>query len=98
MNRHQKIEELKNQAKGVKILMKPFIETLSRLEAEIRALTDGFDIGERVQVTKTCRRGCCNEHEFEGVVEAMTPNGMYNVREDNGTLNEYVYNGDMKRL
>jgi hypothetical protein len=64
----------------------------------LQATEDSYDIGERVRVVQTCRRGCCIESDFRGAVEGMTDNGQYNVRDGAGHLWTYVYGGDMKRV
>lgn len=56
-----------------------------------------FDVGERVHVEKTCRRGCCVELEYDGVVESADTL-TYSVRRDaDGWLFENVWHNDMKR-
>ena len=97
--RTKRIEELQNVILGLKGLAQPFLESISQAETELATLRNGFGDGERVRVTKTCKRGCCVEHEFEGTIEGTTPNGCYNVRcDDDGTLQTYIWSGDMKRI
>lgn len=57
-----------------------------------------YDIGERVHVCNTCRRGCCIEWEYDGVIEAEGSHGRsYAVRRDDGGLSEHVSIYDMTR-
>jgi hypothetical protein len=51
-----------------------------------------------VRVTETCKRGCCVEHEYEGVVVGGKPNGTWCVKSDENHVYEYVSKFDMKRL
>ncbi len=49
-------------------------------KTELRQAEESFDIGERVLVIKTCKRGCCTEESFEGVVTGFV-NGLYIVND-----------------
>jgi hypothetical protein len=59
-----------------------------------------FDPGERVRVTETCRRGCCIENSFVGVVvkQSEHSSAYYVVKSDSGKVDDSVYESDMVRL
>jgi hypothetical protein len=57
-----------------------------------------FDEGERVEVTKTCRRGCCDELQYTGVVAERQKHSYVVRRDSDGHLFEHVYDSDMRRL
>jgi hypothetical protein len=99
LTRTQKIQRAKLLLKTAQKAIAPYQKKLDAAEAELHRAEVSFDKGERVRVTQTCKRGCCVECEFNGVIVGPTPNGMWNVKADNsGHIHEYIYEGDMKRL
>lgn len=66
-------------------------------KAALKFAESSYDIGERVRVTRLCRRGCCVEWETTGVVERINE-WRHSVRQDNGYLRENVSRYDMERL
>lgn len=63
----------------------------------VRRAEQSYDVGERVEVTRTCRRGCCIEWQYTGIVETASE-GRYSVRrDDDGGLSEHVFDSDMAR-
>lgn len=49
-------------------------------DIELQAAKNAFYEGERVKVTETCRRGCCVEYEYIGLIVGAAWNGRYIVR------------------
>ena len=66
-------------------------------ERELKAASCAFYEGERVKVTETCRRGCCVESEFIGIVVGATWNGGYIVKTCDDKLRS-AWDGDMTRV
>lgn len=83
---------------GIKLVLDPLKLQLDKAESELNEARRSYDMGERVRVTETCRRGCCVENEYEGSVTGRTQNGCYVVTADDGHVYEYVSTYDMKRL
>lgn len=66
-------------------------------ESEFKMAQASYDLGERVRVTETCRRGCCVELEYDGVITDRN-SSYYTVKSDKGVTYPHVYIGNMKRL
>ena len=96
--REKRIADAEFKVMGIKLVLEPLQKQLDAAEHELRDAKRSYDVGERVQVTETCRRGCCVENEYKGTVVGRTKNGMWNVKSDDGHLYECVYDGNMKRL
>lgn len=64
----------------------------------LRRAEEGYDSGERVAVIETCRRGCCVEADYEGVVVGEQDNGTWIVRDFAGTTHPRVSHLDMTRI
>jgi hypothetical protein len=99
MNKHERIEAAQAELHE----LKPAVEAARAVLAEHDELTremkrarESYDVGDRVHVEKLCRRGCCTEDEFDGVVEGINSNRSYSVRTDQGQLRQYVSQYDMK--
>jgi hypothetical protein len=100
MNRHQRIEaaqaklhELRPAAEAARKVVTDYEET----ERELRRAREMFDVGERVHVELTCRRGCCVEDKFDGVIEAVNEHGSYDVRAESGVLRRCIFSGSLRR-
>lgn len=99
MTRDKRIQKAKLLLKGAEEAIAPFQKKLQTAQDELNSAERSFDEGERVSVTETCRRGCCVENEYVGVIVGPTPNGLWNVKDDeSGHIYQYVYEGDIKRL
>lgn len=97
VKRAQRIQEAKVKLRELEPQWKHWKKLYEDAQSDLHAAERSYDIGERVQVTETCKRGCCVEHQYEGNVSAKTHNGMYCVKSTDGHVYEYVYDGDMKR-
>lgn len=77
----------------------PYQKKLEVAQNELNSAERSFDKGERVKVTQTCKRGCCVEVCFVGEIVGPTPNGLWNVKNDESDhIHECVYEGDIERL
>lgn len=98
MNRAERIEAAKAHVEKIEPHYQSWRNKYEAAQSELRAAEASYDVGERVRVTETCKRGCCVEHQYEGVVVGSKPNGTWCVKSDDGHVYEYVSKFDMKRL
>lgn len=96
-SRSERIADAEFRLAGIKLVIDPLLKQLNDAEVELNRAKTSYDIGEAVRVTKTCRRGCCTELEFEGSVVAEN-NGTYSIKATSGHVHEFVSTYDMKRL
>ncbi len=68
-------------------------------QSELRAADALFDVGEHVKVEEKCKRGCCVEHFYEGVVGYNNNDGKYTIHNMNGcVIATNISRFNMKRL
>jgi hypothetical protein len=96
MNRDQRIAAAKLKLAEIEPRWEALKREYDAACVELSRAEESFDVGEHVRVEKTCRRGCCVEHAYEGVVENVTNNGHYRVRTPEGTTFE-SWSMDMSR-
>lgn len=98
LTRKQRIADAERKVTGLKLVIDPLRKQLDDAETELNRAKESYDKGERVNVTETCKRGCCIENDYNGVVVDTEKNDTYRVKGDDGHEYRYVYSGDMKRL
>lgn len=77
--------------------LQPLLDQQDKAKVELNRAEASFDIGEAVSVEETCRRGCCVERQFTGVVHAQEENHTWQVLQPDGTIRRYVSRFNMKR-
>lgn len=98
MNRHQRIEKAQAKLRELEPQWKRLKKQYEDAQSELHRAEASYDVGERVRVTETCRRGCCVENEYTGTVKGTQPNGSYIIQGDDGHKYEWASSYDMKRL
>ena len=98
MNRAERIAAAQAKVEQIEPGYQSWRNKYEAAQSELRAAEASYDVGERVRVTETCKRGCCVEHEYEGAIAGSEPNGTWQVRATDGHLYRYVSKYDMKRL
>lgn len=99
MTRAEKIKDLQAKIETIKIVWQPLNEQLKKYEMDLHKAERSFDVGEKVIYAEAnCRRGCCGSTKYTCVVEELTWNGAYNLRDEDGTLHTYINNMDISRL
>ena len=93
MTRNERIAEAKKKL----VELKPAYDAYKDAETELRRAEASFDVGELVHVEELCRRGCCVEAEYDGLIERQNTNETYVIREANGLLHDYVSQSHMTR-
>ena len=98
MTRAEKIKDLQAKIETIKIVWQPLNEQLKKYEMDLRRAERSFDVGEKVIYAEAnCRRGCCGSTKYTCVVEGLTANGAYNLRDEDGTLHTYIIDAYMSR-
>jgi hypothetical protein len=79
--------------------IKPLAAYVEKIEFSLREAREGYDIGEKVSIEETCRRGCCTEFEATGKIVGKK-GGLYTVCYLWNGLSETrdVYSGDLNRI
>ena len=99
MTRTEKIKDLQAKIETIKVVWQPLNEQLKKYEMDLRRAERSFDVGEKVIYAEpNCRRGCCGSTNYTCVVEGLTDNGAYNLRDEDGTLHKYIDDTDMSRV
>ena len=98
MTRAEKIKDLQAKIEIIKVVWQPLNDQLQKYEMDLRKAERSFDVGEKVVYEEeNCKRGCCGLTKYNCVVESLTDNGAYNLRDEEGTLHKYISGMDMSR-
>lgn len=97
-NRADRIAKAKRHLDAVTPAYKAAQKVFENAERALNKAEGSFDVGERVHVEETCRRGCCVEFEGDGTIAGEETNGTWSVKLSSGSLHRHVYSGDIKRL
>ena len=99
MTRAEKIKDLQTKIETTLIVWQPLNDQLQKYEMDLRRAEKSFDVGEKVIYKEAnCKRGCCGSTKYTCVVESLTDNGTYNLRDEDETLHKYVSDMDMSRV
>lgn len=99
MTRAEKIKDLQAKIETIKVVWQPLNDQLQKYEMDLRRAEKSFDVGEKVIYKEAnCKRGCCGSTKYTCVVESLTDNGAYNLRDEDETLHKYVSDMYMSRV
>ena len=99
MTRAEKIKDLQTKIETIKVVWQPLNDQLQKYEMDLRRAERSFDVGDKVIYKEAnCKRGCCGSTNYTCVVEGLTDNGAYNLRDEDGTLHTYISDMDISRV
>jgi len=99
MTRAEKIKDLQAKIETIKVVWQPLNDQLEKYEMDLHKAERSFDVGEKVVYKeKHCKRGCCGLTKHTCIVESLTDNGAYNLRDEEMTLHKYISGMDMSRV
>lgn len=74
-----KVSRLKEKIAALEVVIADFDKKKQELRRELVAAEKECNIGRKVQVVETCKRGCCIEREYTGTIESVQGN-YYKIR------------------
>lgn len=98
--RVQLVVKARESLKRIEIETAPYVKKLEDAKVDLKCALALYDVGERVRVEETCRRGCCLEFSEEGTVVERTKGQYryeYKVQFNNGSVRPFT-DTDMKRV
>lgn len=99
LNRKQRIAIAQKEVNSLKPKFDQIDVEYDQAKVNLKREIDSYDIGEKVILEQTCKRGCCVEFEGEGIIVAKTDNRCYNIKMNkDGVIHTYCSEFDMKRV
>ena len=88
--------DIKDYFYSVRLNFEDIEKLYNKTKFELEQAKKSFEIGEKVKIVETCKRGCCVENSYEGIIVGITDT-RYKVQSEKHLYNN-VYGGDMERI
>lgn len=84
----EQIAEVEKEIQDLNVVYAPLHKKMNELHGTLANLRNQFDVGDKVYVEDTCRRGCCIEDSYHGTItnvelEEWRKIYHYTIRQDN---------------
>jgi hypothetical protein len=84
----EQIAEVEKEIQALNVVYAPLHKKMNELTSTLANLKNQFDVGDKVYVEDTCRRGCCIEDSYHGTItnvefEEWRKIYHYTIRQDN---------------